>query len=152
MNEYETKSLYKTIKKEPQYEPFVKKIDNVKKSLTPKQLLDLQSLLVNASKNENTLKNKILMRLDKKIIDLDLQNQYSNDEIKQLDTYIKISRSIPINRRILKNKKTQRKQKTPRTPRTPRTKLSKIIEETDSQANSSGGRKTRKKRSNRSTW
>ena len=152
MSEYEIKSLYKIIKKEPQYEQFVQKIDNVKKSLTPKQLLDLQSLLVNASNHENTLKNMILMRLDNKINELDLQNQYSNDEIKQLYTYIKISHSIPINRRILKNKKTQRKQKTPRTPGTTRTKLSSITEETDSQTKSTGGRKTRKKHVNRSTW
>jgi hypothetical protein len=139
MNEYEIKSLYKKIKKDSQYKPFVNKIDNVKNSLTPKQLLDLQSLLVNASNHENTLKNRILMRLDKKIIDLDLQNQYSNDEIKQLDTYRKISRSIPINRRKLKNKKTQRKHKTPKKI------LSPITEETDSQTKSTGGRKTRKK-------
>jgi hypothetical protein len=142
MNEYEIKSLYKKIKKDSQYKPFVNKIDNVKNSLTPKQLLDLQSLLVNASNHENTLKNSILKRLDKKIIDLDLQNQYSNDEIKQLDTYRKISRSIPINRRILKNKKTQRKHKPPKKI------LSPITEETDSQTKSTGGRKTRKKRSN----
>jgi hypothetical protein len=146
MSEYEIKSLYKIIKKDSQYKPFVNKIDNVKKSLTPKQLLDLQSLLVNASNHENTLKNSILMRLDKKINELDLQNQYSNDEIKQLDTYRKISRSIPINRRILKNKKTQRKDKPPKKI------LSSIIEETDSQTKSTGGRKTRKKRSNHSTW
>ena len=148
MNDYEIKSLYKKIKKDPQYKPFVNKIDNVntKGSLTPKQLLDLQSLLVNASNHENTLKNNILMRLDKKINELDLQNQYSNDEIKQLDTYRKISRSIPINRRILKNKKTQRKHKTPKKI------LSPITEETDSQTKSTGGRKTQKKRSNRLTW
>ena len=139
MNEYEIKSLYKKIKKDSQYKPFVNKIDNVKNSLTPKQLLDLQSLLVNASNHENTLKNIILKRLDKKIIDLDLQNQYSNDEIKQLDTYRKISRSIPINRRKLKNKKTQRKHKTPKKI------LSPITEETDSQTKSTGGRKTRRK-------
>jgi hypothetical protein len=137
MSEYEIKNLYKSIKKDSQYVPIVNKIDNIKRSLTPKQLLDLQSLLVNASNYENTLKNNILLRLDKKINDLEVQNKDSNTEIKQLDTYRTISRSISINRRKLKNKKTQRKRKSIK-------KLSPIIEETDSQTNSTGGRKSRK--------
>jgi hypothetical protein len=141
MNEYEIKSLYKIIKKEPQYKPFVNKIDNVntKGSLTPKQLLDLQSLLVNASNHENTLKNIILKRLDNKINEFD--NNYTNNEIIKIDTDRKISRSKSIRHIKLKKRKTHRNQKLIKI-------LSPIIEETDSQTKSTGGRKTRKKRSN----
>ena len=140
MNEYEIKSLYKKIKKDSQYKPFVNKIDNVKNSLTPKQLLDLQSLLVNASNHENTLKNIILKRLDNKINEFD--NNYTNNEIIKIDTDRKIQRSKSIRHIKLKKRKTQRKHKPPKKI------LSPITEETDSQVKSTGGRKTRKKRSN----
>jgi|Laugresbdmm110sn_2_1035109.scaffolds.fasta_scaffold23881_1 hypothetical protein len=139
MNEYEIKSLYKKIKKEPQYKQFVNKIDNIKGRLTPKQFLDLQSLLVNASKHENTLKNTILKRLDNKINEFD--NNYTNNEIIKIDTDRKIQRSKSIRHIKLKKRKTHRNQKLIKI-------LSPIIEETDSQTKSTGGRKTRKKRSN----
>ena len=143
MNEYEIKSLYKKIKKEPQYKQFVNKIDNIKGRLTPKQFLDLQSLLVNASKHENTLKNTILKRLDNKINEFD--NNYTNNEIIKIDTDRKIQRSKSIRHIKLKKRKTHRNQKLIKI-------LSPIIEETDSQTKSTGGRKTRKKHVNRSTW
>jgi len=139
MNEYEIKSLYKKIKKEPQYKQFVNKIDNIKGRLTPKQFLDLQSLLVNASKHENTLKNTILKRLDNKINEFD--NNYTNNEIIKIDTDRKIQRSKSIRHIKLKKRKTHRNQKLIKI-------LSPITEETDSQVKSTGGRKTRKKRSN----
>jgi hypothetical protein len=139
MNEYEIKSLYKKIKKDSQYKDKIDKIDNIKGSLTPKQFLDLQSLLVNASKHENTFKNTILKRLDNKINEFD--NNYTNNEIIKIDTDRKIQRSKSIRHIKLKKRKTHRNQKLIKI-------LSPIIEETDSQTKSTGGRKTRKKRSN----
>ena len=149
MSEYEIKNLYKSIKKDSQYVPIVNKIDNIKRSLTPKQFLDLQSLLVNASNYENTLKNNILLRLDKKINDLEVQNKDSNNEIKQIDTDKKISRSKSIRQLKLKNKKTHRNRK-------PIKILSPIYEEASQEKSKSrGGRNTRKntkKHINHSTW
>ena len=107
MNDYEIKSLYKNIKNESQYKHLIDKIDNIKGKITPKQFLDLQSLLVNASKRENILKNTILKRLDNKINEFDNDN---DDAIIKIDTDRKISRSKSIRHIKLKKRKTHRNQ------------------------------------------
>jgi hypothetical protein len=145
MNEYEIKTLYKTITKTSEYKQVVDKIDNVKGSLTPKQFLDLQNSLVNASKHENILKNSIIRRLNKKIYEFELENKDSGNEIKNIDTTNKISRSKSMRQNRFKNNKTQRNRKYNK-------KLSSIIEETDNEKNSRDERKSYKKRLNRSTW
>jgi hypothetical protein len=95
MDEYEIKYQYNSLKS------YIEKIEHIKKSLTPKQYLELQSLLVNSLNHEQSFKTAILKRLDKK---LDEIREGPNDEFKQLDTKHKIMRRKSIKNLRLKPK------------------------------------------------
>ena len=165
MNEYEIKKEYKDLLKNTKSSTnsltYVDKIEKIKVSLTPKQYLDLQGLLVNAFNHEHNFRNIILKRLDKKIDEFSLKNiAGTEDEIKKLDFDIKISRSTSIRRLRLKPKKFQtRNTQKLRKYRKTMKKLSPIVEETENsespenKTKSTGGRRKLRKtmRTSRST-
>jgi len=146
MDEYEIKNEYNSLKKisdNSGTKNYIEKIEHIKNSLTPKQYIELKSLLVNSSNHHQSFKTTILKRLDKKIDEFSLKNDaVTDDEIKKLDTNIKISRSKSIRRLRLKPKKfqTRKYRKT--------MKLSPIIEvneSPESQKKSTGGRRNLRK-------
>lgn len=157
MDEYDIKNQYNSLKKISDTsgtKNYIEKIEHIKNSLTPKQYIELQSLLVNSSNHQQSFKTAILKRLDKKIVEI---HESPNDEFKQLDTKHKIMRRKSIRNLGLKPKsfKTRITSKLFKrvNGRKSIKKLSPIEEETQNHLNSSGGRRKLRKtmRSNRST-
>ena len=149
MDEYEIKDQYNSLKKisdNSGSKNYIEKIEHLKDSLTPKQYLELQSLLVNSSNHQQSFKTAILKRLDKK---LDEIHESPNDEFKQLDTKHNIMRRKSIKNLRLKprNFKTRITSKLFKrvNGRKSIKKLSPIEEETQNHLNSSGGRRKLRK-------
>jgi len=108
MNERETKNEYKVIQQEGKFAPYVANIERLKSSITPKQNMELKTILVGASKHEGSFKMSALKLLDKKIDQIDSsmskENMENQEKTNQLATNIKIQRSRSLRPRSLRNK------------------------------------------------
>jgi hypothetical protein len=151
MNEIEIKSKYNELKSKSEFKPYSENIEQLKSEASPKQYTELKSLLVGASKNEGTLRERSLQLLDKKMNQMKLSTSKESraklDKINELMTKAKIQHSRSIRHRKLKKK--FNKTKRPRFELINPTKLSPIREgskESESPVwrNSPSPRKTKK--------
>jgi hypothetical protein len=143
MNERETKNEYKVIQQESKFDPYVANIERLKSSLTPKQNMELKTILVGASKHDGSFQKSALKLLDKKINQIESsmskEGVASRENINRLAANVKIQRSQSLRPRTLRNKFN-------RTRRTNRPTMSPIQEGSRESSRSASPR------SSKSTW
>lgn len=101
MNERETKNEYKVIQQEGKFEPYVANIERLKSSLTPKQNMELKTILVGASKHEGSFQKSALKLLDRKMSQI--ESTMSKESLAN-EERVKIQRSRSLRPRMLRNK------------------------------------------------
>lgn len=108
MNEREVNASYRLMQKAEKFPSQMANIERLKKTVTPKQKMELKTLLVGASHREGSLLTASLRMLDKKINQIDAsmskESMAHEEKTKQLIANAKIQRSVSMRHRKLKNK------------------------------------------------
>jgi len=145
MNERETKNTYNAIKREGKFEPYIENIERLKSSLTPKQNMELKTILVGASKRQGSFQRSGLNLLDRKISQLESsmskESLVSRENANRIATNATIRHSRSLRPHTLRNKFN-------RTRRTNRPTMSTIQEGSRESSRS----RSASPRSSKSTW
>lgn len=108
MDEREVNASYRLLQRAKKFPSQIANIERLKKTVTPKQNMELKALLVGASKHEGSLLTASLRTLDKKIDKIDSsmskESMANEERVKSLTANAKIQRSLSIRRRKLNNK------------------------------------------------